>query len=423
MREKRRPCARLALALVLVLAVAIAPIGVRAAEAPQPARDHAEDFDAMWRAIDAGYAYFGADGRTAWRDARAAWRPRAVKARTAREFLAALEGALATLHDGHVSLSRRTPDSPRRIPSETDIWAHWEGSDARIDAVRTFGDADVAGLHPGDTVLRVQGEDVEAAVRARTGTDAAPGARDRALRELLAGPRFGALRLDVRDERGTRSLAIARAAPSPANGAPIAAHRVGDERDIGYLRLKPASADAGIVEHLDAALGDLADTRGLIIDLRESAGPASRAATRAILARFAPAGAPWQLRESRNGRRVTDTVPDGARPYPGRLVVLVDRWTEGEAEALAAGLGQAAHARLVGTATAGLRGNLRRVTLPHSRIVLRFPAERTFLLDGTPREALRPDIAVDLAAPSGGPGDPILYQALKAFEPPRTPAR
>jgi carboxyl-terminal processing protease len=104
-------------------------------------------------------------------------------------------------------------------------------------------------------------------------------------------------------------------------------------------------------------------------------------------------------------------------------VVLVDRWTEGEAEGLAAGLCQAAHARIVGTPTAGLRGDLRRETLPHSRIVLRFPAERTFLLDGTPREALRPDIAVDLAAPSGGPGDPILYQALKAFELPRAPAR
>ena len=38
------------------------------------------------------------------------------------------------------------------------------------------------------------------------------------------------------------------------------------------------------------------------------------------------------------------------------------------------------------------------------------------LPDGTPRESLQPDIAVDLAAPKGGPGDPILYQALKLLE-------
>ena len=40
----------------------------------------------------------------------------------------------------------------------------------------------------------------------------------------------------------------------------------------------------------------------------------------------------------------------------------------------------------------------------------------TLHVDGTPRESLRPAIEIDLAAPVGGPGDPILYQALKLFE-------
>jgi hypothetical protein len=38
------------------------------------------------------------------------------------------------------------------------------------------------------------------------------------------------------------------------------------------------------------------------------------------------------------------------------------------------------------------------------------------LVNGTAREAVRPTLAVDLAAPSGGPGDPILYQGLKFLE-------
>jgi C-terminal processing protease CtpA/Prc len=97
--------------------------------------------------------------------------------------------------------------------------------------------------------------------------------------------------------------------------------------------------------------------------------------------------------------------------------VLVEYWTEGEAEALASGLHEAAHARLAGTRTAGLAAATRAVTLPHSRIVLRYPAGRAVLPDGAPRGALRPDIPVDLTAPSGGPGDPILYQGLEAFEP------
>jgi hypothetical protein len=30
--------------------------------------------------------------------------------------------------------------------------------------------------------------------------------------------------------------------------------------------------------------------------------------------------------------------------------------------------------------------------------------------------ALRPQVRIDLASPDGGPGDPILYQALKLLE-------
>jgi hypothetical protein len=45
---------------------------------------------------------------------------------------------------------------------------------------------------------------------------------------------------------------------------------------------------------------------------------------------------------------------------------------------------------------------------------VRFPVERTLLDDGRPRESLRPQVLVDMAQPSGGPGDPILYQALKS---------
>ena len=54
--------------------------------------------------------------------------------------------------------------------------------------------------------------------------------------------------------------------------------------------------------------------------------------------------------------------------------------------------------------------------LAHTGIALRYPAQKTFLVDGAPRDSLRPDLLVDLAAPLGGAGDPILYQALKLLE-------
>jgi len=63
-----------------------------------------------------------------------------------------------------------------------------------------------------------------------------------------------------------------------------------------------------------------------------------------------------------------------------------------------------------------VRGDARALRLPASGIVLRFPATRVLHPNGTPRESVRPAVAVDIVSPSGGPGDPILYQALKLLE-------
>ena len=410
--------------MILRLAIALVAFAAAAAPPELTSRQRGEDFDAAWRAIDQGYAYF--DGRQAsWRRVREAWRPRAVGAASREQFVAALEGALEQLHDDHVSLSERTPASPRRIPAESDVWARWSEGGALVEAVRTYGDADVAGLRPGTRVTRVAGIPVERAVRDRLGRLSARGPADRdwALRQLLAGQRATPLRIEVEDG-GARALEIERSAAPPAHGPPIIARRMGEQRNLGYIRIKQAWSDTRLTEQIDGALTFLSDTRALILDLRELSSGGSREATLAILGRFAPAPAPWQLREARGtGKRVADPVAPRGLTYRAPLLVLVDRWTAGEAEALAAGLSAVAGARLVGTPMAGLRGELRAVKLPHSGIVMRFPAEKAFHVDGTPRERLRPSVEIDLAAPSGGPGDPILYQALKLLEPSSAPAR
>jgi C-terminal processing protease CtpA/Prc len=396
---------------------ALAFVTASAMAAPPAARVQAEDFDAMWRAVDEDYAYFDR-GRAAWKQAREKWRALAVRAASRAEFVAALEGALALLRDDHVGLSERSPAFTRRVPYETDIWPRWKGGVAVVEAVRTFSDADVAGLRPGQVIARVREMPVDRVAREELGAVAAgPAAQDWALRRALAGPRRGTQKIEVRDGTRVTTIDIERNEPQLGAGPPIVGRRMGEDRDIGYLRVRVGTGDAELARHFDSALDHLRDTRALIVDVRENAGPGSRAATLSILGRFAAAPAPWQVREARGRTRVVDSVaPRGTSAYRAPVVVLVDRWTAGEGEALAAGLAAVANARIVGTETAGLRGELREATLPHSGIVVRFPAERTFLVSGEPREALRPVLAVDLAAPSGGPGDPILYQALKLLE-------
>ncbi len=419
----RRWLVKLPLASFAVLLLSSGPALAAAPAAPAAsasARKNAEDFDAFWRAIDSRYAYFDGD-RTPWRRARNVWRPRALAARTRSDLVKALEGAAAELRDDHVTLSERTAESPRRIPAEADIWARFKDGAAVVTAVRAFSDADVAGLHPGHVITHVQGRPVERAVRERLGSGARHGAasRDWALRQVLANPAEGVLNLEARDpEGGPRSLGIERAAAVPADGPPIIARRMGESRDLGYIRLKNVLGDDRLAGQFDGALNDLKDARALIIDLRETPAGMSRAVTEAVLSRFVEAETAWQVREVPGRKRIVDKVaPRGGAPYLRRVLVLVDRWTAGQGEALAAGLQAVARATLVGTPMAGLRGELHAVTLPHSGIVARFPAEKALLVNGAPRETLGPAVEVDLAAPNGGPGDPILYQALKILEP------
>jgi len=376
--------------LAAVFAAFAVALPLAAAELTQ--RERLEDFDAMWRAIDAGYAFFDA-GRAPWRQVRATWRPRAARAKSRDEFAAALRGALETLRDDAVVLAADGLLAPR-LPYDIDVWPRWDAGGARIEAVRVFSDADVAGVRPGQALTQAGDVAVQRAVRERLGRaprDAAEA--EWALRRILA-------------ERNHR-------APRPPALPTLSAHRIGEERDLGYLRIRIGIPEPRFEERLDGALEQVAGTRAIIVDLRDNTGPGSREMTRAVLARFVRGETPWQLRGAAGAKRTPDLVQPAGVPYTGPVVVLVDRWTAGEGEALAAGLVAVAHAEIIGTRTAGLRSESRETRLPHSGFTLTFPAQRSFRPDGAPRRELVPDIAIDLAAPKGGPGDPILYQALK----------
>jgi carboxyl-terminal processing protease len=401
------------LAAPLVLACGLAFGG----PASLSAREALEDYDAACRAIEADYAFL-AERRAGWTRARAAGRARAAATRTPEALAAVIESTLGALRDDQVSV-RSGPLTPsRRVPAETDLWGEWREGRAVITAVRPSSAADVAGLRPGLEVRWVQGVPVERIVRERLGGHVGSGdERDWALRHVLAGPRTGSYRIGIREGAATKPVEVVRTEAAPGNAAPVLSRRVSETRDVGYLRLSRAPGDEALVAAFDAALKPLQDTRGLLLDLRDFPAEGSDEVARALLGRFLEKPVRWQVREPRRGPAVEDVAqPRGPFAYRAPVVVLVDRWTAGAAESLATALAQHAGATLVGTATAGYRGVVRTFSLPRSGVVIAFPAERVLTAAGRPREALRPAVPVDLAAPSGGPGDPILYQGLKRFE-------
>lgn len=384
-----------------------------------PAEAYLQDFDALWEEVRGGYAYWHRT-HTDWDRVRELYRPRAAQASSRREFLGVLEAVVRELYDSHAHVAANTASSPRLVPSGTDVWAEWRGGRAVITDVRPGSAAERAGVRAGMEVTRIGGRPAAEAAREimpRALAARDPAAEDVALRVALAGRHDGPVRLELAGEDGRARTAEFVPGVYERPDAPLTARRL--EGGIGYIRIHNTLGDTRLLAAWDSALEALGDTRGLVLDLRDTPGGGNTTVARGIMGRLISREQPYQrhelaAEEARHGVRriwVEHVAPRGPFTYTQPVVVLVSRWTASMGEGLAIGLDGMGRARVVGTAMAGLQGALYDIALPRTRLTVRIPAERLFHLDGTPREAWLPPTRPD---PPRHPGDdPALAAALE----------
>jgi len=368
------------------------------------------DFDVFWTFVRDAYAYW--DKKTTdWNAVRTRLRPRAVEAQSDADLISVLEDALRELYDSHAHLGVNTSSSPRLTPSGTDLWAEWRGDQAVITSVRAQSAAAGEGFVPGMVLQSIGGAPVDKAVSEwlpRSLTTPDPEAHAWALRAALAGRHNAAVVLRLSHNGAKRNVQF----------QPGRIQRSGGTTDVrllpdsvGYIRLHNSLGRLQTVTDLDTALDTLKETRGLILDLRDTPGGGNTTVARGIMSRFVSEAQPYQrhdlpreMREHGIRRLWAEYVaPRGPFTYDAPLVVLVGRWTGSMGEGLAIGLDGMSRATVVGTRMAGLRGALHEQTLPHTGIPVRIPAERLFHVDGTPREDFIPlplsDIPLRLTSP------------------------
>lgn len=206
-------------------------------------------------------------------------------------------------------------------------------------------------------------------------------------------------------------------ADNPAGSDPISWRRI--DPTIGYIRVEDSLGDSNTVAAFDAALAGLRDVRGLVLDLRMTPSGGDTEVAEPMLGRFIAKTSGYQrVFEPRPGRRFPDDSwvktlsPRGPWVVEQDLVVLVDRWTGSMGEGMAIGLDALGRAEVVGTRMAGLLGGVGTFKLPRTGVVVRFPIERLYHVNGTPREAFVPRIVVDAGAVGG---DPVLEAGLAAL--------
>jgi len=419
---------------LLVSALRTASVSAQAAQASRTTTYKPEklnaDFDFLWRNVHDNYAYLDAK-TTDWDKVRDVYRPQLAEVQTRAQFISFLEHVLEELYDPHASLNTNLLSSPRLVPTGADVWAEWRGDKVIVSEVRPGSAAEKAGLRAGMEVLSIGGVATRLAVQQRVGhclRRPDPAADDWALRSLLAGRHDGTRRFVVRDGSKPHVLmtpddARSESRSDPEGAALLHADVLHSDPRVGYIRINNSLGQTELIGQFDAALDRLKNTRGLILDLRDTPSGGNSTVARGILGRFIARDmfyqehdSPAEVRAHGVQQKWVDIVsPRGPFRYSAPVVVLVDHWTASMGEGIAIGLDGMKRAAVVGTRMAGLNGAVEGIALPSTGIGVNFPTQRLFHVNGTPRENFVPPVTVDLSHQAALGRDVILEAGLKTL--------
>jgi carboxyl-terminal processing protease len=284
-----------------------------------------------------------------------------------------------------------------RIGNYTGIGIGFGKSDAQwtVLSVAPGGPADSAGVRPGDVLARI-GNVVAATL----------GSYDD-VASLLVGDEGTTVQVTLRRQSAERTLSIVR---RRVVWPMVVSWMLGGR--IGYLKLYGFFSSDGAANEIRAAVVRLlgANSRALIVDLRENLGGDDRVALDTI-SLFLPSGTKVAERLSRNGITPWSTTGDPIVPAIP-VVALIGPGTVSNGEVMAAALKEHRGATLVGTRTAGrLEFGVYVRLSDGSALEVAVAQIRTSAGVEIEGRGYPPDVEVSPAA--GGDQDPQLQRAIQ----------
>jgi len=366
------------------------------AMALEPLRDvrYEQDFDELWNSLRDRYCFFGSKA-TDWQKVRQLYRPMALAADSDDIFLDVIGRVLSELYDAHTHLSNPR-DGARRWPLY-DLLVERDGKEVRIVAVQPGSAAADAGLAPGDSITAIEDVAIEQVIR-----DIAPKclsrpdpAADSYSINLAVAGRRGRPRLLTVKAKGPAVRRLSLPLKQWPDIADVESKRL--DQGIGYIAIR-SFANSAIADAFDAALTDLRDCDGLLIDVRQNGG-GDTAVARPVMGRFVSKRKPYAMMRRRDGAGLsapwTEWVdPKGPFTYTKPIVILVDHWSASMAEGFPMGMRGIGRAIIVGTAMMGLGAAVFPIRRDRSGIEAQYSAEPVYDVHDNPRWMLRPDVEV-----------------------------
>jgi len=167
---------------------------------------------------------------------------------------------------------------------------------------------------------------------------------------------------------------------------------------VGVVRINNSLGNDNLVNEFDIALNELMETKGLIIDLRNTIFGGDTYEARGIMSRFINEPKPYQkhsyLAASENNpsieRSWIEYVSPRSKPYKKPIIVLVGRWTGSMGEGLAIGFEGMGRAEIIGSEMRRLAGEVYDFNFKHQNYGYKVSTAKLYHINGTLREKYIP---------------------------------
>jgi carboxyl-terminal processing protease len=299
-----------------------------------------------------------------WEAVRLRYVPRVLAAGSDAEYYRVLNEMLGELRQSHFTVFPpwvyTGEENGREGRAEAGFDVRLVEGRATIARVEKASPAAEAGLRPGFVVTHVGDESLDALlerIRASKHGHSSEGALMRAVRTRLRGEPGSTVEVRYLDARGRpRTVALARrfAEGELVSLGELPSYRVVFEGrrlpgNVGYLRFNLFMLP--VLPRVRAAMSELRDARGIVLDLRGNAGGEPAVAT-AIAGLFHTSRCSLGTTRFREGE-LHRIVHPSAEPFTGPLVILTDEGTASAAETFAAALQESGRATVAGARSAG----------------------------------------------------------------------
>lgn len=411
------------LAFSMSLAAAVPAVSVVQDGAVSPAFDGAAAWSEFESIVRFRYAYLerapgGIDALFIRAGALAAAAP------TPAEFRRILQAVGYAFCDSHFVVGPLAADDANVIPTSSDLVIAWEGSRALVRDVRSGSAADAAGVRPGWEVVSLDGQEIrDRALELLCGVVAEPTPEqlDYAMTVAANGKLMGSRTMTFlrgTDDPVTLELPSPREYAMKVRDGPLWSFE--QRGDIGVIRIGNSLGNNDLIRGFDEAILAAGDTRGLVLDLRNTPSGGNTEVARSIIGHFVDEVRSYQVhhipsfdREFSVPRSFVEQVHPREPRYRKPFVVLAGHWTGSMGEGVVIGLDAAADGTTLASNMGDLLGAIHGYDLELSGLRLELGDEALVHVDGTPREDFVADVELASADRDAQGGDPGMKAALR----------